>query len=167
MKIDRNASTASLTISDVTEADYDVYACVANNSLGSAVQNIHVTGKPSTPVFTSAPMAGRQTSYLLEWRLESEAPILRYTIRWKSRDANQWTESSVEPKDTSDDVTRSFAFEVTSLEEDHNYDVEVHAHNRWGSTASEVFAFVTSWAHVTAPSLVIALALALSVHSFQ
>ena len=102
----------------------------------------------------------------MEWKIESESPITKYVIRWKARDQQQWQEETVTPNDDEKRVLRSFAFQVTSLEADRNYDAEVRAHNMFGETVSDVFAFVTSLSHVSSPSAFVALFLALSVQSF-
>ncbi|XP_054168440.1 limbic system-associated membrane protein-like [Oppia nitens] len=138
-----NAS-AVLTIRNVTNQLYDNYTCSANNSIGTNEAVVQVTGRPGRPQFTSAPLAGGLEEYSVEWRVRSQSPITAYDLRFRRLDSTQWTAVSVQPDASNADHVHIQRFVLRNLDKDGNYEVSVVAHNQFGSTKSNVFAFVTS-----------------------
>lgn len=164
--VDRKNSSASLSFQSISESDYDEYACVANNSLGSNQLKISVTGKPSIPQISSPPLAGRRHSYRLELSLDSESPITQYVIQWKRSQQENWQSMKVGREEgtwSETGITKWLEVEVENLDLDENYDVIVWAENKYGSTQSSVFSFVTSIGvrHAQSMAVVVALLVAL------
>jgi len=147
----RNNQTATLTIEHVMPDSYDNYTCVANNTLGSSHATVEVTGKPSKAEFTSPSLIGRKSTYDIEWSVESESPITAFDLYVRRvqhfEDSTQWKRFRIEPEvdeKSSKSTKRTQSFRLNDLIVNDNYEANVVSFNTFGSTKSNVFAFITS-----------------------
>ncbi|XP_018021352.1 protein amalgam-like [Hyalella azteca] len=96
----------SLTVRNVSEQDFGEYRCNASNSLGTNSSSIRLTGLPGTPIITSSPAGGEETTYTITWETESTAPLLQYRLRYREKTENEtvlhgpghWHDSLYSPK---------------------------------------------------------------------
>ena len=150
VRIETHAHESALLMPRVTRQLYDEYTCVANNSLGAATHVFQVTGRPSRPAFDTPPLVGRQESALLQWRVRSEPPITKYSVRVRQVDVGgealeEWRVFEFRPPEGSQSAgERTDSYRVPELGVDQRYEAEVWAENEFGETRSHAFAFVTS-----------------------
>ncbi|ROT62146.1 hypothetical protein C7M84_020025, partial [Penaeus vannamei] len=71
----------TLTIQNLTDADFGLYMCIAENSHGVSNASIQLTGLPMPPMFTSSPNGEESHRYTLTWGTESLSPITDFVIK--------------------------------------------------------------------------------------
>lgn len=149
----------TLTIKQVTEADFGVYTCAAHNAHGERQSALRVTGQAKKPTFTSSPAGGEKESYTLTWETESYSPIIRYQLKYRkqkaalpqanvtSKDPSGWDVQNYTPEIAQDIITgplHRMSHPIASLEPATDYEAKVAVENKFGwSEESELFGFYT------------------------
>lgn len=80
----------TLTIRNVTKADFGNYSCNANNAHGRARSDILVTGVPGLAVFESSSFAHERHSYNVTWSVTSHAAVLEYRLFYRRHRPNRY-----------------------------------------------------------------------------
>eukprot|EP00096_Caligus_rogercresseyi_P011427 TRINITY_DN4490_c0_g1_i3.p1 TRINITY_DN4490_c0_g1~~TRINITY_DN4490_c0_g1_i3.p1 ORF type:complete len:490 (-),score=111.68 TRINITY_DN4490_c0_g1_i3:1234-2703(-) len=96
-KLQKNGHKHTLTITNVTEADFGNYTCRAENQLGSASKNLEVSGKVGFAEFNSYPKGSEPNSYLIEWSAESFSELTKFELRVREEGEVGWTTYTVLP----------------------------------------------------------------------
>lgn len=140
---------STLQIHNVDPKDHDNYFCQATNDEGIEVAYFEVTGRPSKPKFTSPQVNNGENSYLLEWVVFSQTPILSHELRLREVDhtgsqPTEWKTIQVEANNDDQGPLRRQSHMLENLSVDKNYEVEVEVGNEFGKTKSDIFAFATT-----------------------
>ncbi|KAK4467916.1 hypothetical protein MN116_008525, partial [Schistosoma mekongi] len=69
-----------VVFSQITPQHLHEYLCIANNSLGSAIQKLEITVAPAPPTILSSNSSEYADYYLLHWKTTSRAPLKNVTV---------------------------------------------------------------------------------------
>nr|XP_027234203.1 protein amalgam-like [Penaeus vannamei] len=150
----------TLTIQNLTDADFGLYMCIAENSHGVSNASIQLTGLPMPPMFTSSPNGEESHRYTLTWGTESLSPITDFVIKVRKSLTSPWQNTTiVTTPATWKVVTRTvdpslaqeknhphytMDFTLAELEVATDYTVMAKVKNKYGwSPLSEQFVFST------------------------
>jgi len=148
--------THTLLLTDITNASFGNYSCVARNNLGTYKKYVEVHGRPTSAVFHSEAMFPGKTSYELSWEVKSFVAIQEYRLLYRRIKMKSGTRIKV---DTSSDWTnviipgdehkyysskQTMRWRLDNLVPDTTYECLVQARNKYGwSQASRMFTFQT------------------------
>ncbi|KAK3873208.1 hypothetical protein Pcinc_021763, partial [Petrolisthes cinctipes] len=142
----------TLIIPRVSEDDFGVYECLAENDIGSATDTVHLTGHPNRPEITSDPNGGEDTSYTLTWDTESYYPITEYRLTYRRAKANDstdhpgdWHGSTFAVNNvTTNNLQHSLSHTLETLEPATEYHGALKVRNKYDWSADTEFQFNTN-----------------------
>jgi len=148
--IERKGTLHTFIIQKVKREHFGDYKCLASNSLGREMDEVHLTGLPMAPVFQSGLLSKLSNSHCLTWLTESHSRITEYRLVYRKvieptgTDVQYvWTHLNL-MGDDNPGPNHNMTYDIDNLEEDSKYEAKVEARNQWGwSNQSDVLRFFT------------------------
>jgi len=136
--IHQGHSRHSLAVLDITKDSEGQYECVATNSQGQTRMKIMLTGLAREAIILSPTESLSQTSYNLEWTVQSRSPISEFEVSVRVAGDTDWEvyEVTVDKPEVagSEDTLGDWSLELTELLPGTLYQVTVASRNTFGIT---------------------------------